>query len=88
MVNKKAWDELPKEYQAHPQRRVLRGQRTGCWPSTTRRIRRRCSRLVAAGTQLRAFPRDVMEACYKAANELYAETSAKNPTFKKIYDSS
>jgi len=27
-----------------------------------------------------------MDACYKAAMELYAETSASNPTFKKIYD--
>ena len=27
-----------------------------------------------------------MDACYKAAMELYAETSAANPTFKKIYD--
>jgi TRAP-type mannitol/chloroaromatic compound transport system substrate-binding protein len=28
-----------------------------------------------------------MEACYTAANEVYAETSAANPRFKKIYDS-
>jgi TRAP-type mannitol/chloroaromatic compound transport system substrate-binding protein len=27
-----------------------------------------------------------MEACYKAANEVYAETAATNPRFKKIYD--
>jgi len=28
----------------------------------------------------------VMEACYASANEIYAEISAKNPKFKKIYD--
>jgi TRAP-type mannitol/chloroaromatic compound transport system substrate-binding protein len=28
-----------------------------------------------------------MEACYKAANELYAEIGATNPTFKKLHDS-
>jgi TRAP-type mannitol/chloroaromatic compound transport system substrate-binding protein len=28
-----------------------------------------------------------MAACYKAANEVYAETSAKNAKFKKVYDS-
>jgi TRAP-type mannitol/chloroaromatic compound transport system substrate-binding protein len=28
-----------------------------------------------------------MEAAYKAANELYAELSAKNPRFKKVYES-
>ena len=42
--------------------------------------------LIASGTQLRPFPKDVMEACYKAAMEYYAETSAKNPEFKKVYD--
>lgn len=42
--------------------------------------------LVGAGTQLRPFPKEVMDACYKAAVEVYAETSAKNPEFKKIYD--
>ena len=43
-------------------------------------------RLVQAGTQLRTFPPEVMDACYKAAQEVYAETSAKNPKFKKIHD--
>ena len=28
-----------------------------------------------------------MDANYKAAHELYAEINAKNPKFKKIYDS-
>jgi TRAP-type mannitol/chloroaromatic compound transport system substrate-binding protein len=36
---------------------------------------------------LRPFPQPVLEACFKAANELYAETSATNADFKKIYDS-
>ena len=27
-----------------------------------------------------------MNACWKAANEVYAEESAKNPKFKKVYD--
>jgi TRAP-type mannitol/chloroaromatic compound transport system substrate-binding protein len=44
-------------------------------------------RLVASGTQLRAFTPEVMTACMKAANEIYAETSAKNAKFKKVYES-
>ena len=36
---------------------------------------------------MRAFPHDVAEAAWKAANELYAELSAKNVHWKKIYDS-
>ncbi len=43
-------------------------------------------RLVAAGALLRPFPQDVMDVCYKAANELYTELSAKNEWFKKMYD--
>ncbi|MDR0577114.1 MAG: TRAP transporter substrate-binding protein DctP [Candidatus Accumulibacter sp.] len=42
--------------------------------------------LLATGTKLLPFPRDVMEASYKAAMEYFAETSAANPEFKKIYD--
>ncbi|MFL5056920.1 MAG: TRAP transporter substrate-binding protein [Microvirga sp.] len=44
-------------------------------------------RLVGAGTQLRPFPQEVLEAAYKAANEVYDEVSAKNPDFKKVYES-
>jgi len=44
-------------------------------------------RLVAAGAQLRPFTQDVMEAGLKASNELYDEISAKNPDFKKMWDS-
>mgnify|MGYP001076967912 CR=1 FL=1 len=44
-------------------------------------------RLVASGTQLRAFSPSIMDASLKAANEIYAETSAANPKFKKIYES-
>ena len=36
---------------------------------------------------MRAFPQDVMEACYKAAGEIYADLSKTNPLFKKLYDS-
>ena len=44
-------------------------------------------RLVAGGAQLRPFPQPVMDACCKAAIELYAETSAKtNADFKKVCD--
>jgi TRAP-type mannitol/chloroaromatic compound transport system substrate-binding protein len=44
-------------------------------------------RLIAGGAQLRAFPPAVMDASFKAANELYAEISASNADFKKVYDS-
>jgi len=43
-------------------------------------------RLVAGGTRLMPFPRSVMDASFNAAHELYAELSATNPRWKKIYD--
>jgi TRAP-type mannitol/chloroaromatic compound transport system substrate-binding protein len=42
--------------------------------------------LVAGGTKLLPFPGPVLEACFNAAAELYKETSAANPRFKKVYD--
>jgi TRAP-type mannitol/chloroaromatic compound transport system substrate-binding protein len=42
--------------------------------------------LVANGAQLRPFSQEIMDACYKASLEVYAEINAANPTFKKIYD--
>jgi TRAP-type mannitol/chloroaromatic compound transport system substrate-binding protein len=44
-------------------------------------------RLVAGGAQLRPFPPSVMDACLKAALEVYAAVSANNPMFKKVLDS-
>jgi TRAP-type mannitol/chloroaromatic compound transport system substrate-binding protein len=43
--------------------------------------------LMATGTKLMPFPQAVMEACFAASNQLYDEISAKNPRFKKIYES-
>jgi TRAP-type mannitol/chloroaromatic compound transport system substrate-binding protein len=42
-------------------------------------------KLVTGGAQLRALPRPVMEACLKAATELYDELSDKSADFKKVY---
>jgi len=44
-------------------------------------------RLVGGGAQLRPFPVDVLEACFNAAKETYAEISAGNAAFKKLHDS-
>jgi TRAP-type mannitol/chloroaromatic compound transport system substrate-binding protein len=43
-------------------------------------------RLVAGGAQVRPFPPSIMDACYKAAVDSYAEISAKNADFKKVHD--
>jgi len=43
--------------------------------------------LVSGGTKLLPFPQSFMDASYAAAQETWAELAAKNPKFKKIYDS-
>jgi TRAP-type mannitol/chloroaromatic compound transport system substrate-binding protein len=44
-------------------------------------------RLLKSGAQLHPYPKDLLEAALKAANELYDEEAGKNPAFKKIYES-
>jgi len=44
-------------------------------------------RLIAGGTQVKAFPRPVMDGFYKAALPLYQDLSKENANFKKLYDS-
>ena len=44
-------------------------------------------RLVAQGAELKPFSRDIMQAAYKASFEVYDEIAAKNPRFKKVYES-
>jgi TRAP-type mannitol/chloroaromatic compound transport system substrate-binding protein len=43
-------------------------------------------RLVGAGAKLAPFPPAVMDACLKAALELYGEVSANNADFKKVWE--
>jgi TRAP-type mannitol/chloroaromatic compound transport system substrate-binding protein len=44
-------------------------------------------RLAGQGAVLQPFSQEVMDGCYRAAQELYAELNQKNPAFKKVYDS-
>ena len=84
--NTKSYDALPAEFKA--------ALRAGCAEGNTYMMAKYDSqnpaalrRLVAGGTQLRPFSKAIMDACYAAAMEVYAETSAKNANFKKLYDS-
>lgn len=85
-VNKAKWQELPKSYQnaikvaSQATNADMLAKYDAGNPGAIKR-------LVGAGAQLRAFPRDVMEASFKAAREVYAETSATSPDFKTLYES-
>jgi TRAP-type mannitol/chloroaromatic compound transport system substrate-binding protein len=86
MINLAKWNELPKPYQAAIQ--------AASWDSWSWTIGRydyfnaaALKRLLSGGAILKGFPPDVMEASFKAANEIYAGLSQTNPLFKKLYDS-
>jgi TRAP-type mannitol/chloroaromatic compound transport system substrate-binding protein len=86
VVNLQKWNDLPKNYQAilfHACEAANNWMLAKYDAVNAPALRR----LLGAGAELRAFPQSIMEASLKAANELYAEISAKNPDFKKAYDS-
>jgi TRAP-type mannitol/chloroaromatic compound transport system substrate-binding protein len=84
-VNIGQWQSLPKEYQAALEAACAEASSwmTAKYDADNPAALRR---LVANGTQLHPFPREVMAAAYKAAFELYDELSASNPKWKKIYE--
>jgi TRAP-type mannitol/chloroaromatic compound transport system substrate-binding protein len=86
IFNVAKWNELPKTYQAAL---LAAGQESGVWMTAKYDAGNPAAlkRLASQGAVLKPFPQDVMDGCYKAANELYVELSAKNEWFKKMYDS-
>jgi TRAP-type mannitol/chloroaromatic compound transport system substrate-binding protein len=86
LVNLANWNDLPKIYQSMIQ---ACAREAGAWMTAKYDVLnpQAVKRLVASGAELRAFPQPVMEACYNAANEIYAELARSNPHFKKLLDS-
>ncbi|PPQ20345.1 Tat (twin-arginine translocation) pathway signal sequence [Bradyrhizobium shewense] len=84
-TNLEKWNALPKNYQA-----ILTNAtaNANAWMAARYDMQNPAAlkRLVAGGTQLRPFTNEVLEACLKATNELWADISAKNPDFKKSID--
>jgi TRAP-type mannitol/chloroaromatic compound transport system substrate-binding protein len=83
-VNTKAWDALTPDYKsiveacaslAHVN---MQASYDGKNPGALKQ-------LVAGGAKLHRFPKDVMDAAFKAAWEVYGELSTSNPAWKKIY---
>jgi TRAP-type mannitol/chloroaromatic compound transport system substrate-binding protein len=84
-VNQKAYDGLSSEYKtilecaaayAHTDMQAKYDMRN---PGALKQ-------LVGQGTKVLPFPKDVMAAAFKSAQEVYAELNASNPAWKKIYD--
>jgi TRAP-type mannitol/chloroaromatic compound transport system substrate-binding protein len=84
-VNLAKWNELPKPYQAVLEAACAQAH-TWMVAKYDAQNPKALRELVAGGTKLQAFPAPVMEACFNAANEIYADTMSKNEKFKKIYE--
>ncbi|HWK60321.1 MAG TPA: TRAP transporter substrate-binding protein [Eoetvoesiella sp.] len=84
-VNKDKYEALPKHYQAVLDQASALATNTMIATYDAENPNA-LKRLIGEGAKLRAFPKPVMDACYKAAQATYAELSAKDPNFKKIHD--
>jgi TRAP-type mannitol/chloroaromatic compound transport system substrate-binding protein len=86
MINLAKWNELPKHYQS-----ILAGAAAYANTEELAKYDARnpgaLRKLIAGGTELRAFSQPIMEACLKASNEVNAETAASNADFKKVLES-
>jgi TRAP-type mannitol/chloroaromatic compound transport system substrate-binding protein len=84
-INTKAYDSLSAEYKA-----VVEAASALAHVEMQARYDAKnpaaLKQLVGSGTKLFKFPKDVMEAAFKESMAIYAELSAKNPNWKKVYE--
>ena len=85
-VNTSKWAALPKSYQAILEAACAKAH-TWMVSKYDAQNPKALRELVGAGTKLLPFSQPIMEASFNAANEVYAETMAKNAKFKKVYES-
>ncbi|HTN96254.1 MAG TPA: TRAP transporter substrate-binding protein [Nordella sp.] len=84
-INTAKWNELPKAYQAIVTSAAayanvdMQAKYDHLNPTALKK-------LVADGAKLRPFSAEILEACFNAAKETYAEINATNAPFKKIHD--
>ena len=83
-VNLNAWNKLPKEYQE-----IFK---TAAYEANISMLARydalngqALARLIAGGTQLRAYSQEIMEAAQKQSFDLYEESASADATFKEVY---
>lgn len=85
MFSKEKFDALPASYKA-VLTSACQAANSDMLASYDHKNPAALKRLAAAGAQLKPFSPEILDACYAAALETYAEINAKNPAFKKIYD--
>jgi TRAP-type mannitol/chloroaromatic compound transport system substrate-binding protein len=83
-VNSKAYDGLSADYKAMISTAAVEAG-TIMMARYDARNPGALKKLVAGGTKLFRFPNDVMNAAFKASQDLYTELEGKNPAWKKIW---
>jgi TRAP-type mannitol/chloroaromatic compound transport system substrate-binding protein len=85
-ANKEAFDKLPAAYKmalevaSGEANAIMLAQYDHLNPQALRR-------LVAAGAQLRGWPRDILQAAWREAHAMYEDLSGRNERFKRIWTS-
>ena len=85
VVSKEKFDALPKSYQAAVRAAAQIANRSVLEKYDANNPGA-LKRLAIGGAQLRLFPQEAIEACYKTATDLYTQLSADDPRFKKVAD--
>jgi TRAP-type mannitol/chloroaromatic compound transport system substrate-binding protein len=83
--NQGKWNDLPKHYKSVVTSAAMAAN-VDMLAKYDARNPAALRRLLGAGAQLRPFPQEILEAFYKATNEVYDDLSGKSPDFKKTID--
>ncbi|MFP5390091.1 MAG: TRAP transporter substrate-binding protein [Gammaproteobacteria bacterium] len=84
-VSIKEWEKLPKDYQAAIEAASYEAH-VSMQAEYDAKNPAALARLLKNGVKLRTFSKDIMDGCYKAAQDVMNEEAAKNPKFKTIYE--
>jgi TRAP-type mannitol/chloroaromatic compound transport system substrate-binding protein len=85
-VNSKEWDKLPKDFQSAFETAAYQVN-LDMMAEYDYKNPIALKRLLANGVKLHAYSLEIMKAAQAAAFSIYSDESAKNPAFKKIYES-
>jgi TRAP-type mannitol/chloroaromatic compound transport system substrate-binding protein len=84
-INQKAYDTLSAEYKAIVESAAAYAH-TDMQAKYDAKNPAALKQLVAGGSKLFRFPKDVLDAAFKESMALYSDLSGKNPNWKKVYD--
>jgi len=83
--NLEKWNGLPKSYQAAIKAAAALAN-TSMMARYDIENPKALERLAIGGAEPRPFSEAVLDACFNASNEVFAEIAAKNADFKKVYE--